>query len=399
MPGNGDGAESNRAARLALLTQTARETPMGTLLRKFWHPVAVAGRVAPGTAQALRIMGEDLTLFRGEGGAPHLVGGRCAHRCTVLHTGWVKDDQIRCMYHGWRYDGTGQCTEMPAEKPGQAELVRIAGYPVREYGGLIFAYLGDAPAPPFELPRKDILEAPGYGVVPRVEVWDCHWLQQAENSLDSTHLSYAHQWPQPSRLGEEIGAAIPELTYEETPAGIMQTARRPGAEPRVSNWTFPNNNHVLSAPPRKGDPWINTLAWAVPIDDERTLRFALYVHPGGETGADLVAAGLGADVSAPVHARTLFEEHRLPEGAAGGVALVLQDYAAVRGQGTIHDRSREHLGASDVGVALLRRILFRELDALAAGLPTKAWTRIETPPAMRKALGVTGRAARGNEEG
>jgi 5,5'-dehydrodivanillate O-demethylase len=297
----------------------------------------------------------------------------------------VKDDQIRCMYHGWRYDGEGRCTEMPAEKPGQNELVHIAAYPVREYAGLLFAYLGEGAAPPFELPRKEVLEQPGYGAVARAELWDCHWLQQVENSLDSTHLSYAHQWPTPSRLGEAIGDAIPEITYDETDAGIMQTAIRPNAEPRLSNWTFPNNNHVLSPSPRKGE-WINTLAWMVPVDDEHTMRFALYVHPGGEAGAELIREGLGAGVRSTDHYDVIFNEHRLPDGASGGVALVLQDYAAVRGQGPIHDRSRERLGASDVGVALVRRILFREMDALAAGKPTKAWSRIATPPSMLRAL-------------
>jgi 5,5'-dehydrodivanillate O-demethylase oxygenase subunit len=380
---NGNG---ERAKRLQSLTQTGPDTLMGKLLRRFWHPVAVAERLAPGTAQSLRIMCEDLTLYRGESGKAYLVGGRCAHRCTVLHTGWVKDDQIRCMYHGWRYDGEGRCTEMPAEKNAKLDLVRIASYPLHEYCGLIFAYMGEGQAPPFDLPRKDVLELPGCGVAPREEIWDCHWLQQAENSLDSTHLSFAHQWPQPSRLGEEIGDAIPELTYEETAGGIRQTATRTGGQPRISNWTFPNNNHVLSAPPRKGDPWINTIAWAVPIDDERTLRFSLYVHPGGETGADLLRAGLVANVQATEHAGDIFERHRLPQEAVGAVALVLQDYAAVRGQGVVHDRSEERLGASDAGVALLRRILFRELDAVRGGTPTKQWTRIASPASMLEAV-------------
>ncbi|HXF34360.1 MAG TPA: Rieske 2Fe-2S domain-containing protein, partial [Candidatus Acidoferrales bacterium] len=118
--------DRQRTVQLGLLTQTGPDSLMGKLLRRFWHPIAVAERLAPGTAQSLRIMCEDLTLYRGESGKAYLVGGRCAHRCTVLHTGWVKDDQIRCMYHGWRYDGDGRCTEMPAEKNAKLDLVRIA---------------------------------------------------------------------------------------------------------------------------------------------------------------------------------------------------------------------------------------------------------------------------------
>jgi 5,5'-dehydrodivanillate O-demethylase len=369
--------EMNRGERLRLLTQTAPDTLMGQLLRRFWHPVAISAQLAPGSARALRILSEDLTLYRGESGTPYLVGGRCAHRCTILHTGWVQDEQIRCMYHGWRYDGAGRCTEMPAEPHSKAELVRIAGYPVHEYHGLLFAYMGDGPAPAFDLPRKDALEEPGVGISTRMEIWDCNWLQQIENSLDSTHLSFVHQWPTPTRLGAEIGATVPVLEYIETSAGIRQTATRPNSV-RVSNWTFPNNNNVLAAPPREGDPWINMLGWAVPIDDENTLRIGISSYPGGEIGEELVRNGAISVGQARDHAATIFNEHRLPDvGAADRISA--QDYAAVRGQGVVHDRSHEHLGASDAGVALIRRILFREIDAIRNGQPTKEWKRIETP--------------------
>ncbi len=198
--------DQRHVEQLKLLTQTGPDTLMGKLLRQFWHPIATASKLAPGTARAIRILCEDLTLYRGDSGTAYLVGGQCAHRCTVLQTGWIQDDQIRCMYHGWRYDGTGQCTEMPAEKNGKPELVRIAGYPAHEYAGLIFAYLGEGEAPPFDLPRKDALEAPGMDISLREDVWDCNWLQQCENSLDATHVSYVHRWPTPTRLGAEIGA-------------------------------------------------------------------------------------------------------------------------------------------------------------------------------------------------
>jgi 5,5'-dehydrodivanillate O-demethylase len=376
-----DTHDTNRAAQLKLLTQTGPETLMGRLLRRFWHPVATSATLAPGTARALRILSEDLTLYRGESGTAYVIGGRCAHRCTVLHTGWVENDQVRCMYHGWRYDGTGRCTEMPAEKNARLDLVRIAGYPVHEYAGLIFAYFGDGPAPAFELSRKAVLEDPSLDISTREEVWDCNWLQQVENSLDSTHLSFVHQWPTPTRLGAELGPAIPELTYEETAAGIRQTAIRPNSV-RVSNWTFPNNNNVLGAPPRPGDPWLNSIGWAVPIDDENTLRIGLYSYPGGEVGATLRANGAIPVGETKDYASIIFEEHRLPDvGPANRIRA--QDYAAVRGQGVICDRTQERLGASDAGIALLRRILFRELEAIRTGAPTKAWTRIEEPIRMQ----------------
>jgi len=370
--------QSGRAAQLRLLTQTARDTPMGRLLRTFWQPVALADDLKGGTARFIRVLSEDLTLYRGESGAPFLIGGRCAHRCTVLHTGWVQGDKVRCMYHGWQYDGTGQCTEMPAEPHADPALIRIAGFPLHEYSGLIFAYMGDGPAPEFDLPRKHTLEQPDCDLSVHQDIWDCNWFQHIENSLDATHVSYVHQWGGASELGAAVGTAIPVLTYEETTAGIRQTATRPD-NVRISDWTFPNNNHIRLAPPRKEDPWAHTSAWQVPVDDESTLRFTLTAYPNGELGKELVRAGLPPIGSSMAAADLIFKEHRLPDGVLATDRLLMQDYAALRGQGTLVDRTAERLGASDAGVALLRRIALRELDAIQRGVPTKAWRRIEQP--------------------
>jgi 5,5'-dehydrodivanillate O-demethylase len=376
--------DDQHQARLDLLVQTGPDTLMGKLLRTFWHPIAIAASLPAGQARALRIMCEDLTLFRGAGGTPFLVGGRCAHRCTQLHTGWVEDDQIRCMYHGWRYDGSGQCTEMPAERHANPDTVKIEGYPVHEYAGLIFAYMGALPAPSFELARNPVLEDPSLDTSPHEEVWDCNWFQQIENSLDSTHLSFVHQWPTATRLGAEIGATIPELQYEETSSGIRQTAIRPSGV-RISNWTFPNCNNVRGAPARAGDPWSTTVAWQVPIDDENTLRITLKSYPGGETGVGIRANGGVFQSKVMESADVLFNEHRLPDH--GPADLVRdQDYAAVRGQSRIHDRKREHLGASDAGIALARRIFFREMEAIRGGAPAKQWSKSQEPVVLHRSL-------------
>src|SRR5262245_15535521 len=158
------------AEKLKLLTQTSRDTDMGKLLRLFWQPVATSQSVKTGQARPLRVMGEDLTLYRGESGTAHLVAARCAHRLTLLHTGWVQGDEIRCIYHGCKYDGTGQCTEAPAEGAASAARIRIAGYPVHEYCGRIFAYLGEGVAPAFDLPRKAAFEQPNLIVYARIQV-------------------------------------------------------------------------------------------------------------------------------------------------------------------------------------------------------------------------------------
>src|SRR5262245_1167698 len=144
--------------------RTGPGTLAGRYLRSVWQPVAHAHDVNAGQAIPRRVFNEEFTLYRGEDGAPHLVGNRCAHRGTQLSTGWVEGDCIRCFYHGWKYDGSGQCVEQPAEDASFASKVRIASYPVREYLGLVFVYLGDeavgaatgAAVP--ELPRYPFME-------------------------------------------------------------------------------------------------------------------------------------------------------------------------------------------------------------------------------------------------
>ncbi|MGH7766619.1 MAG: Rieske 2Fe-2S domain-containing protein, partial [Candidatus Binatia bacterium] len=141
------------------LVHTGRETLAGRYLRRFWQPVYRAEDLRPGRARTIRIMSEDFTLYRGESGAAHIVASRCAHRGTQLSAGWVEDDCIRCFYHGWKYDGSGQCVEQPGEEESFAAKVRIPSCPTREYLGLVFAYFGEGEPPP--LPRYPEFERPG----------------------------------------------------------------------------------------------------------------------------------------------------------------------------------------------------------------------------------------------
>jgi len=367
-----------RAQELALLTQTARGTPMGDLLRQFWQPVALSGDVAPGRAKALRILSEDLTLYRGQAGNPYLVAGHCPHRCTRLHTGWVEGEEIRCVYHGWKFDGAGQCVEMPGEKESLATSVRIAGYPLHEYRGLIFAFMGDGAAPEFDLPRKDVFEQPGRLYFTREQTWPCHWLQLVENSMDAVHVSFVHQKGKIGIFGEAVTPAIPDLEYLETDAGIRQIATRAADNVRVSDWTFPNNNHILVPGITKRHPWMDIGVWMVAVDDEHTSRLQIYSMPSSGAAADREIAAhfrkhLGYNPAD--HHDELFHQDRYPEEMA--LELVsAQDYVAAIGQGAIADRMNERLVGSDAGIALLRRIFLREMDALGKGGPIKPWRRL-----------------------
>ena len=136
--------------------RTGPTTLAGKYLRTFWQPVFCSHELAAGRALPVRILGEELTLYRGEGGKAHVIGFRCAHRKTQLSIGWVEGDCLRCFYHGWKYDGSGQCVEQPAEPKPFAEKIRIPGYPVQEYLGLIFAYLGKGKPPPLQIGRAHV---------------------------------------------------------------------------------------------------------------------------------------------------------------------------------------------------------------------------------------------------
>jgi len=367
------------AERLHLLTETGPGTRMGTLLRRFWQPVALLGSVEPGAARALRILGEDLTLYRGAGGTPHLVGGRCAHRRTLLHTGWVEGERIRCMYHGWCYDGTGQCTEMPAEKDTLPATVKIAGYPLHDYCGILFAYMGEGEAPAFELPRKDVFEDPDRIIFVREQTWPCHWLQQVENSLDATHVSFVHQMGVVGTFGEAVTPIIPTLEYIETVSGIRQIATRSKDNVRASDWTFPNNNHILVPGVAREFPWMEIGVWMVAVDDTHTSRLQIYSCPSVSDESDARLAAhfhKYAGYNPTDHHHELMVEGKYPTEL--GFELVgAQDYVAAVGQGPVADRLNERLGKSDEGIVMLRRVLWREMDAIANGAPTKQWHKLD----------------------
>lgn len=369
---------SQRAERLQQLTKTGPDSAMGRLLRKFWHPVALSDKLAPSTAMPLRILAEDLTLYRGESGVTHLVGGVCAHRSSLLHTGWVEGERIRCMYHGWQYDGTGQCTQRPAERDNGLPNLRVAGYPTKEYGGLIFAYFGAGEPPSFDVIRKPEFEASNSITQTHRELWNTNWFQMVENSLDGVHVSFVHARGRAGAFINAVTQAIPELDYLETEAGLRQISNRGAGNIRISDWTFPNFNHISTPGPFPGDPWIDIGHWNVPVDDEHTLRFNIFaiVRQGGERDeriADYLRTSSEYDPAQ--HHDALFH-NEYPDDQAISLANA-QDYLAQRGQGVIVDRSLELLGRSDAGIVLLRRVFVRELDLLIEGKPTKAWRKLD----------------------
>ena len=372
--------------RLRKLHLTGNETLMGKVLRRFWQPVARSEDILSGKARTVRVMGEDLALYRGETGTAFLVGGYCPHRLTLLANGWVEGEQLRCMYHGWKFDGKGQCTERPAENDRKQPNIAIVSYPVREYAGLVFAYMGEGEPPEFDLPRKDVFERPGAMQFTRLETWPCNWLQQVENSLDAVHVSFVHHWGRVGSFGSVVAATVPELSYEETDAGIRQTAVRSAGSERVSDWTFPNNNHISHPTLEVDDPWVDVGVWMTPVDDENTMRFLIYSIPSTDPETDARIREYFekySEYNPADHHDELFFDRKLPDDRLVQLTSA-QDYVAAVGQGAIVDRTKERLGRSDLGIALLRRLYWREMEAIEKGEPGKPWKRLPRAAHMPK---------------
>ena len=174
------------------LTQVGLGTPMGALLRRYWYPIATLPELVTEPVLAVTVLGENLALYRTDGGDLGLVAQRCPHRGASLAYGIAEADGLRCAYHGWKFDGAGSCLEQPAEPAESAfkNRVRVPAYPVQEMGGLIWAYLGPPPVP--LLPRYDLFVRDDLEREIGITRLPCNWLQIMENSLDPVHLEYLH---------------------------------------------------------------------------------------------------------------------------------------------------------------------------------------------------------------
>jgi 5,5'-dehydrodivanillate O-demethylase oxygenase subunit len=353
------------------LFRTAPGTLGGQYMRLFWHPVLRSVDLKPGWAKPLQVMSEKFTLYRGESGTAHIVAFRCAHRGLQLSVGWVEGDCIRCRYHGWKYDGSGQCVDMPTEDESSAKSVRIRHYPTEEYLGFIFAYLGDGEPPP--LPRYPDFETG--------EIWTetyerpCNFFNNLEN--DPVHIPFAHR---ESEIFRNRPIDIPEkVQAEESEWGITLYTTFSGNRLRINQFGWPNIR-TFKAPDR------DHLVWRVPIDDESHSSFQLdvmHVTSGelGELYKQRHAARTGkiGNSYKELGEAILRGELRIQdiEGDDKANLIWIQDYVTQVGIGTFADRVNERLIRSDSGVLMYRKIWEREVSALTQNKPLKQWTRPE----------------------
>src|SRR3954469_18166901 len=213
-------AQPDRIGERFDFVHTRPGTLAGRYLRRYWQPVYLSEKLAKGAVVPIRILSEDIALYRGESGAAHAIANECAHRLTRLSTGWVEGDTIRCRYHGWRYDESGQCVEQPAEpKPFCARVRKLASYATHEAHGFVFAYLGEGEAPPFRpLPGLEDGAREGWTVSPSVEMIPCNYFQSAENIIVHRHVNFS---PRGHLVNTTSRPYVPsKVSARETPFGL-----------------------------------------------------------------------------------------------------------------------------------------------------------------------------------
>jgi 5,5'-dehydrodivanillate O-demethylase oxygenase subunit len=343
-----------------LLTQVGPGTPAGELLRRYWMPIAVAAELTTEQpTKFVRVLGENLVLFRDKTGRVGLIGDRCSHRGASLCYGRVEERGISCVYHGWLFDTQGNILETPPERNDAIiNSVKQLAYPLRKFVGLYWAYLGPEPLP--ELPPYDTLvRRDGQRKLVIHPVLDCNWFQAMENSVDPAHLQILHQefigrGRQPVNTTRGFTDDVADNDFYVTPIGIMKKRTYKNGLIDEHPLVFPN---IL----RQG----YSTQIRVPMDDTHTA----HIHVIFEPNAD--GALVDETQDPPVEYLAPYKD---PPDALHPVAkfdlrsVLAQDHMAWETQGPVADRTTEHLSYSDRGVAMFRKLTREQIDRVQQGL-------------------------------
>jgi phenylpropionate dioxygenase-like ring-hydroxylating dioxygenase large terminal subunit len=377
------------------ITRSGPGTPLGGLMRAYWQPAGLVSEMPDDRpVKAIRLMGEDLVLFRKPKGWG-LISRFCAHRGVDLSYGRLEENGLRCLYHGWLYDGEGRCIEQPAEPEHSQFLgkVRISNYPCVEKNGIIFTYMGAGDPPPF--PDYDCFTAPDAYTFAFKGLWECNWLQGLEGGIDPSHVSFLHRFidedprdvygQQFSEIVEGTGTKLsklvgdhyrPDIEVESADHGLRVFAIRQLTEEikhvRVTNLLFPNafvvpfgNNKVFTQ-------------WHVPIDDENHYWYMIFYDFAETTDKETLLQqrleGVTLPDYRPIRNRSNnwgFDAREQKELTYTGMGLDINvhDQWAVESMGPIQDRTVERLGISDRAVTANRRLLLKSIAAFEAGNP------------------------------
>ena len=387
------------AAQNEAMTRVAADRPAGKLLRHYWQPVALVEElVGERPVKPVRILGEELVLFRGEDGGYGLLERHCPHRGADLAFGRLEDGGLRCTFHGWLFDATGRCRETPAEPP-ESRLctnVRQTAYPVEARNGVLFAYLG--PGAPPAMPSFDCFVAPEAYTFAFKGLIECNWLQALEVGIDPAHASFLHRFFQDedpaAAYGRQFRAASansampmtrvlreftrPQIDVEATDFGLRIFALRElgpaETHVRVTNLVFPQAFVIpLSAE-------MTITQWHVPVDDYSCYWYAIFTSFGEPVDKAAMREQRLALYELPDYRPRLNRANNYGFDAAEqktatftgmGADINVHDTWAIESQGRIQDRTREHLGHSDKAIVRYRRMLREAIAKAAAG---------ETPP-------------------
>jgi phthalate 4,5-dioxygenase oxygenase subunit len=378
------------------LTRVGPGTPMGNVLREYWQPAVLSSEVAAdGDPLRIRILGEDLLAFRDSDGRVGIVDTLCPHRGAGLFFGRNEQAGLRCVYHGWKYDVTGRCVDMPSEPPESnfRDKIRLLAYPARERNGVVWTYMGPRSEPP-ELPALEWNLVPGVQVHASKRMQDSNWIQALEGGLDPAHAGFLHaplnRNLDPTILRERyfINDRHPRFEVVDTPYGMRIGARRNAEEGRyywsITHYMMPYYN-AFAFFDGQAQPSVGSFGW-VPMDDVTTMAWCFTWNPARALTHDEIhetyyqgQIGGGVHVEGP----RLLPPTSEPGGAwrpvanrsndyaidrqaqrttrfAGPPGMSAQDAALQESMGEIYDRTREHLGTSDAPLIRMRR---RLLDA------------------------------------
>jgi phthalate 4,5-dioxygenase oxygenase subunit len=377
------------------ITRVGPGKPAGKLLRRYWQPAALVDELlGPRPIKPIRLLGEDLVIYRDDNGRYGLLGRACPHRGTDLAYGRLEDGGLRCAFHGWLFDVKGQCLQTPAE-PDDSNLcqnIHHKAYPVVERNGILFAYMG--PGEPPEFPHFDCFVAPDSHTFAFKGMIDCNWLQSLEVGIDPAHTSFLHRFFHDEDPKQGYGKLFrdnstdsempmtkimrdfprPRIEVEETEYGFrILTLREISAKNthvRVTNLMFPNAFII----PMSREMTITQ--WHVPIDDHKHYWYAIFTSFGAPVNKDEMRRQRLELYELPDYIPRKnktnnygYDPHEQEHDTYTGMGadINVHDQWACESMGEIADRTQEHLGRSDKGIAAYRRLLRTAIDAVEKG--------------------------------
>ena len=347
-----------------------------------------ASDLGVGKARPIEVLSEKFTLYRGNTGGAHLVAFRCPHRGTQLSIGWVEGDDIRCRYHGWKFSPQGMCIEQPDEDRPFNDRVKLARYPVQEYLGLIFVYLGEGAVPVF--PRYPDMDKQGVIVTDPIEIVPCNYWNRLDNDIG--HIPWVHRatalrkgrldfiTPRRESVKETSYGWISKRTLKgEVVSGLLDMSA-------TAHFFMPNVYQFGVRTRTKGfedrNLWDTKITWTVPLNDSAFAAFDVTLTPLVGEDARNYNQNRKIGFEAEVDNRWEIAEsilkgdmtiEEIPDDLSAYTSFAIEDYVTQVGQGAIAGRGKEQLGGLDVKVVLTRRLWIEEVKKLLAGESLSNW--------------------------